>query len=381
MTGPLRRTPELIDCGDALGRRASSAAQVMSALSAHGAQTYIANARSHPMLITDGSLDLPVLREDGAIGDSYVASPHSAYVLYARDEIDIMQFSGVQRWGSRAVLAVLSQWLKAAQINRVVHLDNWLLSTSLHGEWRGEGLPAMRTVLVDRLPDHIPIVRCVDDWSCPQLLSALRADGWTLLPARQIWVTDDLARDWKPRSHVKSDRRALRRSALAVEELTQVSLTDAERIADLYGQLYLGRYSALNPVYTPAFVELAARSGMLKYRVARGASGEIMAVAGMRIASDIVTVPMLGYDTTRPQSEALYRIASLLSSEWALEHGLRHHGSAGAGTFKSNRGARGQIEYMALYTAHLNVTRRTAIKGLAQVLEGTMVPALQKQGW
>ncbi|MEO0464637.1 MAG: hypothetical protein AAF127_16040 [Pseudomonadota bacterium] len=381
MTGPLARSPSLLEGADALARDPSSAGQWMAAIAQNGPQAHITNLRSHPMLVRHGDIVLPVLREDGATGDTYVASPHSAYVLYARDEIDIMGLKGAQRWGSHAALSVLDRWLKAARINRVVHLDNWLLSTSLHGAWNGEGLPAMRQALVERFDDHIPVVRCVDEWSCPQLMKALRGDGWTLLASRQIWVTDDLARDWKPRSHVKSDRRAMRRSGLTIETLETVTLKDAQRIADLYAQLYLGRYSSLNPVYTPAFVELAARTGLLQYRVARDDQGMIMAVAGMRVAGDIVTVPMLGYDTTRPQSEALYRIASLLSSEWALEQGLRHHGSAGAGTFKSNRGARSEIEYMALYTGHLAPSRRALLKGFAQATQRVMAPTLKAQGW
>jgi hypothetical protein len=381
MTGPLPGVATLTTGAGELARDPSLAGQIMTALAQHGAAAFVANAQSQPMLLRYGAIHLPVLCQNAAIGDTYVTSPHSAYVLYARDEIDIMGLRGAARLGSRAALGLLDRWLRAARINRVVQIDNWLLSTSLHGAWHGEGLPAMRQALIERFPGHIPVVRCVDEWSCPQLLGALRADGWTLAASRQIWVTDDLARDWKPRSHVKADARALRRSGLAIEDLQTVTLPDAQRIAQLYAQLYLGRYSALNPVYTPAFVELAGRTGLLRYRVARGGDGQIMAVAGMRVAGDIVTVPMLGYDTTRPQSEGLYRIASLLASEWALDNGCRHHGSAGAGTFKRNRGARSEIEYMALYTAHLPPARRLAIRAFAAATRRIMVPMLKANGW
>ncbi|MEO0872304.1 MAG: hypothetical protein AAFY19_10195, partial [Pseudomonadota bacterium] len=213
------------------------------------------------------------------------------------------------------------------------------------------------------------------------LVSSLKSDGWSLLPSRQVWVTEDLESQWKPRSHTKSDRRAMRKSGLVIEELDVMSDADAARLAELYAQLYLQRYSPLNPAYTPAFLKLACESGALRFRVARGADGVIMASAGMRVAGDTVTVPMLGYDTTRPQTEALYRIASLLSSEWAMERGYRHHGSSGASTFKTNRGARGVMEYMAVYTGHLTWGRRLGIKTFAEALERTMVPALQSQGW
>ena len=381
MTGPVPLHASLIDDAPSLANDHSRAARFVAGLLSGKDGDLIGNAHSRPMLLAYGDLRMPVTVEDGRYGDTYVASPHSAYVLYARDEIDIIGLRGASRIGGKAVLSALDRWLRSLAINRTVHLDNWMLSTSLHGHWDGTGLPTIRRTVTDAFPDHLPIIRCVDPWSCPELVSSLKSDGWSLLPSRQIWVTDDLETSWKPRSHTKSDRRAMRKSELLVEELDSISEDDAQRLAELYAQLYLGRYSALNPAYTAGFVKLACESGALRFRVARNSDGVIMASAGMRVAGDIVTVPMLGYDTTRPQSEALYRIASLLSSEWAMERGYRHHGSAGAGVFKSNRGARGQIEYMAAYTGNLPYARRTGIKLFAEILERTMVPALEKQGW
>ncbi|MEO0698515.1 MAG: hypothetical protein AAFY81_02230 [Pseudomonadota bacterium] len=381
MTGPLPLSARLIDDARALADDRSQAARFVAGFLEAEPGSLITNAHSRMTLMSYGSLRLPVTIEDGRLGGTYVASPHSAYVLYARDEIDIVGLKGAARLGAGAALGLVDRWLKALAINRTVHIDNWLLSTSLHGRWDGTGLPTIRRALIEAYPDHVPVVRCVDRWSGPELYSGLRSDGWSLLPSRQVWVTEDLEAQWKPRSHTKSDRRAMRKSGLVIEELEAMSDADAQRLADLYAQLYLQRYSALNPAYTPAFIKLSCKSGALRFRVARASDGVIMASAGMRVAGDTVTVPMLGYDTTRPQSEALYRIASLLSSEWAMERGYRHHGSSGASTFKTNRGARGQIEYMALYTGHLPWGRRMGIKSFAEVLERTMVPALQKQGW
>ena len=194
-------------------------------------------------------------------------------------------------------------------------------------------------------------------------------------------MTDDLARDWRPRNNCANDRRALRRSGLTVEEPEDLDHEDCERIAQLYRQLYVGRYSAINPVFTPTFVADSARSGLLHWRLARNEEGTIMIAAGIRATGGIATVPLLGYDTDRPQSEGLYRIASYLFSEWAMERGLRLHGSAGAGTFKCNRGAHGVIEYMAVDARHLSPLRRTLLRFLAGSLRALMVPLLERQGW
>lgn len=377
---PAGAGPELVTSASALRADGSLAARYIAALVDEGPQTLIRNAASEPMLLRHGQWRLPVMVNDGSYGHTYVASPHSAYVLYARDEIDIVGMRA-GRTAARGVLGVMDGLFRALQMNRTVHLDNWLLSTNLHGEWKGEGLSAMRALLAARFPAHFLVLRSLDAWSCPELLEAAKADGWVLMPSRQIWVTSDLRSEWYRRNGAQNDRRALNKSGLMIEEPALIEAGDAERIAELYRQLYIGRYSSLNPVFTPRFVIESARLGLLQFTLARDGEGVIMAASGMRVAGGIGTVPLLGYDLTRPRSEALYPIASYIASRWAMECGLRFNGSAGAGHFKQLRGATGQIEYMAIYAGHLPRVRRTGLEMLAGALNALMVPMLKRQGW
>lgn len=371
---------ELLDESAALAADGSLAACHVAALRADGIAASISNAACNMLLLRHGDLRLPVTVDDGSHGRSYVSSPHSAYVLYARDEIGLMGL-GALRFPAEGVLAVLAGLLRVARLNRAVHLDNWMLSTNLHGAWDGAGLPAMRALLAERFPDHFAIIRSIDPWTSPALLAAVRADGWTLLPARQVWVTDDLARDWAPRSHTKADARALRRSGLTMEQPETLAPDDADRIAQLYHMLYVGRYSAINPIFTPRFVAHSAQSGLLTYRVLRDAAGQIMAFAALRCAGGVGTVPLMGYDTSRPQDEALYRMASYCAADLARQRGLRFHGSSGASQFKRNRGAHGVIEFMAVDGRHLSAPRRAGLALLTAGLNRFMTPMLERQGW
>ena len=371
---------ELLSDPAALAADGSLAARHVAGFRTHGTPALIANAACDVQLLRMGAARLPVTVDDGTHGRSYVSSPHSAYVLYARDEIALMGLGGL-RYAAEGVLAGLAGLLRLTRLNRAVHLDNWLLSTNLHGDWDGAGLADMRSLLAERFPDHCVILRSVDGWTCPALLDAVRDDGWTLLPARQVWVTDDLARDWRARNNTANDARALRRSGLVVEQPVTIAAADAERIAALYHQLYVGRYSAINPVFTPQFVMLSAASGLLSYCLLRNDAGVIMGFAALRSAGGVGTVPMMGYDTSRPQSEALYRIASYAAADLALERGLRFHGSAGASQFKRNRGARGVIEYMAVDARHLSAPRRAGLALLAAGLNRFMAPMLTQRGW
>jgi len=373
-------TAELLSDPAALAADGSLAARHVAGFRAAGTPALITNAACDMLLLRNGDLRLPVTIDDGARGRSYVSSPHSTYVLYPRDEIALLGLGGL-RYAAEGVLGLLAGLLRINRLGRAVHLDNWLLSTNLHGTWDGAGLAGMRELLAARYPDHFVILRSLDPWSCPALLDAARADGWTLLPARQVWVTDDLARDWKPRNNTANDRRALGRSGLAVEAPAHLSEADCARIAALYHQLYVARYSAINPVFTARYVAFSAASGLLTYRLLRSPSGAIMAFAALRSAGGIGTVPLMGYDTSRPQSEGLYRSACYIAADLALAEGLRFHGSAGASQFKCNRGAHGVIEYMAVDGRHLSRARRAGLAVLAAGLQRFMVPMLESRGW
>jgi hypothetical protein len=373
-------TPRLIEATDDMEAMGSTAGRIAAAFAREGTQAFIANATSRMMLVQSGLHSLPVSVDDGGYGRSYVASPHSAYVLYAREEMDIVGLVKGRRLAATA-LGVVDALLRGARINRAVHIDNWLLSTNLHGDWDGAGLAEIRRLLAERFPTHFLILRSLDAWSCPRLLQAAQDDGWILLPARQVWVVDDLAREWQPRNNFANDRRAVAKSGLAVEEAGLFDAADRARIAELYEMLYVQKYSALNPVFTPDFIALTQTTGLLRYRVARDPAGRIMAVAGMLARGQVMTPPVVGYDITCPSTDALYRVASFLFSEWAMERGLRLHGSAGAADFKRRRGARGVIEYMAVHAGHLDIGRRAAVRLLAQQLERFVVPMMRKEGW
>lgn len=348
-------------------------------VAAAGVRTMVGNVVTRWRALRSGDRLFPVTINDGEIGGSYVCLPHSAYALYARQELDLVDI-GRARLLARPILALLGRLLLAARINRVVHIDNWLLSTNLHGDWRGDDLAAIRRCICDRFPDHLVAIRSLDDWSCPELLAAARADGWTLVPSRQIWVTDDLATDWVPRNAYGNDRRMVRRSGLEIATIDEMTGPDADAIAELYHLLYVGKYSALNPTFTPAFVTMTHSAGMIRYRVARAADGSIRAVAGSTVRGDILTPPVVGYDTTAPRRDGLYRLASFLFAQEALANGLRLHGSAGAPGFKRLRGAHGVIEYSAMYTRHLSPARRRAIDGFAAALDRFIVPMMRRRG-
>ncbi|MEM7667018.1 MAG: GNAT family N-acetyltransferase [Pseudomonadota bacterium] len=356
---------------------ASRAELYLHALASIGLDRLIPNVRTQMLGLRSKERVFPVTVNHGEAGGSYVCEPYSAYILYARRELEIVGM-GLEKWLMLPLIAVASLFLRLARINRIVHVDNWLLSTNLHGDWNGEDLGDIRRYLQQEYPRHIIAIRSLDRWSSPDILDKAVVDGWSLFPSRQIWVTGDVRTQWAPRHSVREDRRALRKSGLTIETLAAMSESDAQRIEQLYAMLYLDKYSALNPAFTARWIAESFRMGLIRYRCARDDDGVIQAVSGSFQRGGVLTPPVVGYDTSKPQSLGLYRIASLLFSEEALEQNLKLNGSAGAASFKRFRGARAEIEYSAYFIAHLPFVRRMILEALSALLNRIAVPYMKK---
>ena len=92
-----------------------------------GVGAMVSNVRTEWRALRSGERVYPVTVNHGEAGDSYVCLPHSAYALYARREIELVGM-GIAGTLLAPVIGVLGGWLRRAEINRIVHIDNWLLS-------------------------------------------------------------------------------------------------------------------------------------------------------------------------------------------------------------------------------------------------------------
>lgn len=351
----------------------------LEAFARSGSTTLISNLRTKVMAVRSGARVFPVTINEAEYGDAYVCLPHTAYALYAKDELRILK-AGLWTPVLGLLASGVGALLRAARINRIVHVNNYMLSTNLHGGWLGENLDAICTLLVERFPDHHIAVRSINAWSDAELLTRLRDSGWVMLPSRQIYVTDDLATAWAPRRDTRRDIALMEANTERVDALEVLRPGDAERIAELYAMLYLDRYSQLNPAFTAAYIEMTHRTGFLQYRGLRVPDGALSAVVGCFVRGGVLTTPIVGYDVARPAEEGLYRMASVFYAQMAMERGLRLNGSAGAAAFKRNRGARAVIEYTAMWTKHLSPFRRGVVGAMAAALNNVAAPLLAERG-
>ncbi|WP_245541127.1 GNAT family N-acetyltransferase [Yoonia vestfoldensis] len=235
----------------------------------------------------------------------------------------------------------------------------------------------MRDSLTARYPDRALVLRSLNTVADGATIETLRAAGFELLPARQIYLFDGAASD--PHStNMKRDRRALAQTDLRLVADDGVTDADYARAARLYEMLYIDKYTPLNPRYSALYLRRMHGAGLMRLRGLRAMDGELVAVTGLFVNGRTLTQPIVGYDTTRPQQEGLYRMVMAMAQDIALAEGLFFNMSAGAASFKRHRQAVPVIEYTAVYAAHLPRPQRSAVRFMRRVLVRVGIPLLQR---
>lgn len=348
-----------------------------AAFARDGSRTHIANLATTVGLHQWGEHTLPLTINDGGRGETFVCSPTVGYIDYPLEELN--------HFPSRTLVAPLRTLIRAVGgvlgrcgIDRIVNVNNWMLSTNLPVALDPTLAERQTRELVESHPDHFLAMRSLTRRHSAPLIAALEAAGWVLLPSRQVFLIDDVARQSMPHRDTRRDDALWRRGEFAYAELEAMSEGDARRIADLYALLYLDKYSRLNPVFTPAFIALTHAVGLIRYLVLRDAAGVIQAFGGMHHLGDHATMPLIGYDTAVDQDCGLYRLAFHAGTLYALRHGLRFNMSSGATAFKRNRGAVAEMEFTAFYARHLSAARRLPFGLLQTVANRVGIPLLRK---
>lgn len=346
------------------------------------AQRAIANVSTELLLLDTGRHLFPLSVNHGgeARDNSYVVSPQTGYCAYALHELAQLQ----QPWLTaplRALVQLIGRGMAAAQLDRIVHINNWLLSTNLYpADWHGDDIAAITALCRERWPQHAISWRSLNRFSNGALLDALRQHGYLAVPSRQVYLFDGrtgAASAFLRRHNVRLDQALLRQSPYRVRDGATLDDADFDRLQQLYDMLYLDKYSRLNPQYSAHWLRCGQRDGWLQLQVLQNSDGRIDGVLGIFARDGILTAPIVGYDTTLPQQLGLYRLLTRLCLQHAQQRQQVLNFSAGAAHFKRLRGGRPEIEYSMVHIAHLSWPRRLMWRALAAVLQAVAVPLMR----
>jgi hypothetical protein len=361
--------------------RGAGVAYVRDCIDALGVKA-IRNVRTEMHILDTGRHAFPVSVNAGdeRPENSYVVSPLTAYSGYARDELsrnDVGWFAPPLR----LITNLSGAWLSAARIDRLVQVNNWLLSTNVYPpDWSGDDLRAITSLLVERWPDHAIGFRSLNAFSNPVLLERMRAVGYLSIPSRQVYIFDGRNGPDSPfrtRHNAQIDVRLLRRGTYRIVREAASAAQEFERFEELYNLLYLEKYCRLNPQFTAAWLRCGQRDGWLELSSLRNAEGRADGVVGWFAMPGLITAPIVGYDTNVPAKEGLYRMLTALCIEEAARRRWVLNFSSGAAHFKRLRGGAPEIEYSMVYVRHLPASRRAAWRALQIASANVAAPLLR----
>ncbi len=327
-----------------------------------GPRSYVDNANVRMDALVIDEKVLPLVISERVEGNSNVCSAYAHYFEYAFQEL-ARRYRRVPSCLLKAPRSLLGALLRSGSIDRLVFVNNWLLTTNPSHGLSSAQIAALTAYLTRRYPDSAIVFRSVNPLADRPGLDALQTNGYRLVPSRRVYMLDTGSQRYLERSNVREDLRRLRQTSYSIVDRPEDLASHAPRIAALYRDLYLGKHSLLNPQFNTDFVSLTLEERFLTYR-ALIEDGRVDAFITYFVKDGLMTTSFLGYDLQRPRNLGLYRLAfALLITEAAQRKALLNI-SAGAGDFKMLRGAVPVQECDAVYDRHLPVPRRMLWAGI-----------------
>lgn len=337
---------------------------------------FAANLDTRVEMLQAGEVVFPVTINDAETDNAWVCSPRTTYGDYALEEA--VRYA--PRWTSPALQLLgrgTDAWLRRASIDHAVAINNWLLSTNLYPALAALSVEWMLKEALTRWPGHAIWLRSINEIEHRDWLVELERLGFVLIPSRQVYLFHDVAALAQVRHNLKIDLKlAAKQSGRARND--DMADADYARIAELYEQLYMRKYSRCNPHYNAEFMRRWHRAGLLEFDGFRDPDGRLLCIAGHFRQGQTLTTPIVGYDTALPQRMGLYRLLTACTFEHAIADSCDINFSAGAAGFKRLRGGRPSIEYSAVYVRHLPAATRRVVAWLSRLTRGVGVPIMRR---
>ncbi|WP_024850884.1 GNAT family N-acetyltransferase [Hydrogenovibrio kuenenii] len=334
-------------------------------------QPVINNIETLYRTVSIGNTTLPMSINSAEYENSYVCSPYTAYISYAKDELGLLKRPLLEKLLS-ASMTLAGRFLKLGQINRTISVNNWLVSTNLLPKFNPYELQKTTQKLIREYPSHSLSIRSLNAEHNAELMQTLSDQGWLLIPARQVYLFDTNQTWWK-RNHTKKDQSLLRKVEAGKTTLKWLKPEALEthhfaEIQQCFNQLFIEKHSRYNPQFTESFLKALHDNALVEFHSFTDETGRIVASIGLFTQQNTITTPIVGYDTSLPQELGLYRLLMAVLLRLTYERKQPMNLSSGAGSFKRARGGEPTLEYTAFYCHHLPWHRRIIHKNFSSLV-------------
>ncbi|WP_299006643.1 hypothetical protein [uncultured Shewanella sp.] len=332
---------------------------------ASGCQPFIANVDTKMSLLQYQGMTLPFSINNKEYESSYVCSPYNAFVSYGRDTL-LASIPRVLRTPLKALINGLASPLKWMRINRCVQVNNRLWSTNLYPEQSDLPIHDMRQYFTKAYPKHALAFRSLTQSLNQTLITKLTSDGFILVPSRPVCMIDYRTPQPMSKKSSKNDRRHLNKTQFVLIEVEDIQYAD--ELFTLYHKMFIQQHSKHNAQLTPLFFKTCIEQKAINIKALQNPqTGKLVAMLGLFIEGNVLTVPFSGYDTHLDKSFMLYPILNAIIAKECTDKALCCHASAGAMPFKKSRGGIEEMEYTAIYVKHLPWFRQYGWKILSKL--------------
>lgn len=336
------------------------------------------------LLVTDQHRLVCSVNQPVKFTNSYVVSPYCAYVDYCLVEIARLKKIWIT-FPLSLLVKLLGLWLKVSRVDANVQINNWLVSTNLYPKEllddQSFDVQSCRDLVTTHYPGHAIIFRSLNQRTNAELIVALSNQDFILIPSRQVYFFDARQGEdsaFTQKHNYQLDKKFLQKTQLHWRYANEFSDMDFERAALLYRQLYIEKYCQHNPEYSAHWLQAGYQSGWLRLQGLADDHNQLQAIVGWFENNEVMTAPIVGYNTAWPINTGLYRLITQACFDEACRQKKLLNFSSGAAHFKRLRGGEHEIEYSLVYVEHLNLFRRATWKTMAFLLNRLAVPLMKK---
>jgi hypothetical protein len=352
------------------------AKKYLTPLIKNGTKYYIDNVDTKMIVAAIDDLVLPVTVNDTQYDNCYVCSPYSYFISCALEHIERIGHRSIIIM-LRGLLMGLSKFLRWGKVNKIVVVNNWLVSTNLHPDISEDQVRLIKNALQERYPDHVIAFRSVNSFHNSALRESLKKQQFDLIVSRQVYYLDPNNERVFQSRLVKKDIKLLKECEYTVLDENNLTAQDVNRIHELYSALYLEKHSMLNVQLNRNFIAHLINEKLFAFKVLKNGDS-IDGVMGYFWRNGVMTSPFFGYDISKPRELGLYRLLATLLLTDAKKRNLLLNLSSGANEYKKWRGGIGDIEYLAVYKKHLPSYRHAPWNALRWILQNIGMPLIKR---